>query len=263
MLYAMYTLFLPADIVKQWVDRWQSGRIGSQLIRRPMLVLLIASGLMLLCTIVVIALTLIAGEVNKQGVIDSMHRVFVPGGMILWFAWALICMAWFVRVFRMPWNWATTVQHQYRPAQVAFAIFPLLLLLNGLSPYIGLKTHHGFAMFSNLRTEAHLTNHLFLPVSVRVVDWEDDAVAVLASDPGGVAANVAGERYTWFEFRRMMIDVDDDVSVTYQRGNAEPVTVSRATNAADEVFSPPPYLYRKLFLLKEIPKDHEPCPCRH
>lgn len=263
MLYALYTLFLPVDIRVGWVEAWRQSRLGSRVIKQPWLVAAAGAGLFTLSSAVVLALSLIGGQMDKQGVIENLHRVYPFVTLLLWFTWAFICLGVLTRATRRPWQWDDTDRRQYLPAQVAFAAFPVLLLLNGLSPYVGLKTHHAFAMFSNLRTEAHQSNHLLLPATLRVVDWVDDEVQVLATEPGGIRVNAPGERYTWFEFRRMMMDVGDGVAITYRRGDADPVTVTRAANPDDPAFTPPSYAWRKLFLLKEIPSDTDPCPCRH
>jgi hypothetical protein len=41
-------------------------------------------------------------------------------------------------------------------------VFPVLLILFGLTPYLGLRTAGNFSMFSNLRTEGPRSNHLLL-----------------------------------------------------------------------------------------------------
>ena len=41
---------------------------------------------------------------------------------------------------------------------------------------------YAFAMFSNLRTEHGQTNHLFIPVSLRLLPYQDEPVTILASN---------------------------------------------------------------------------------
>ncbi|MEM8639491.1 MAG: hypothetical protein AAGG51_11860 [Cyanobacteria bacterium P01_G01_bin.54] len=50
-------------------------------------------------------------------------------------------------------------------------LFWLLFLINGLSPYLGIKVEFSFAMFSNLRHEPW--NHIFIPKSWRLLDLAD------------------------------------------------------------------------------------------
>lgn len=55
---------------------------------------------------------------------------------------------------------------------------PLIALLNGATPYFGLKTVSNFSMFSNLRTGAH-TNHILVRTR-RFFPYQDDTVRVVA-----------------------------------------------------------------------------------
>lgn len=51
---------------------------------------------------------------------------------------------------------------RWRGAALAWLI-PLIALVNGVSPYLGLKTVANYSMFSNLRTEGGETNHFLIP----------------------------------------------------------------------------------------------------
>jgi hypothetical protein len=69
-----------------------------------------------------------------------------------------------------------------RPASAALYVFPLLAGLNGLSPYLGLKTTTAFDMFSNLRVLGDASNHLLLRGHpLRVFGVLSDLVTVRAS----------------------------------------------------------------------------------
>lgn len=57
----------------------------------------------------------------------------------------------------------------------------VLFLLNGLSPYLGFKTAQTVTMFSNLRTEEGLSNHLFLP-SLALFAYQDRVARVIETD---------------------------------------------------------------------------------
>ncbi|MGI9518328.1 MAG: hypothetical protein ACR2NP_14830 [Pirellulaceae bacterium] len=79
----------------------------------------------------------------------------------------------------------------------------VLTFFNGCCPYAGLKTTTAFTMFSNLRTEGQLDNHLFLPDG----DWfeyQRHLVRVLDSDDPLLAPYVeTGDMITLFELRRI------------------------------------------------------------
>jgi hypothetical protein len=61
----------------------------------------------------------------------------------------------------------------------ALAIFPSLLLIIGLQPYLGLRTQGSFSMFSNLHTEGGQSNHLLMPEWVQLTDWQHDLVEII------------------------------------------------------------------------------------
>lgn len=68
------------------------------------------------------------------------------------------------------------------------AVGALALVINGLCPYLGLKTDTSFAIFSGLRTEPGVWNHLFVPEAVRVFGYQDDLVRVVASNNSALVA---------------------------------------------------------------------------
>ncbi len=77
------------------------------------------------------------------------------------------------------------------------------MVLNSVSPYVGLKTESSLTMFSNLHTEGDQWNHLLFPEAVRVFPYQDHPVRILASnDPALEAYGQAGVRLVPFELER-------------------------------------------------------------
>ncbi|NNF54957.1 MAG: hypothetical protein HKN03_11000 [Acidimicrobiales bacterium] len=70
-----------------------------------------------------------------------------------------------------------------RPAQL---VVPLLLVVWGLSPYLGLRTTGVLSMFSNLQTEA-AGNHFFMP-TIRLAGWQDEIILVSEANDDRVQA---------------------------------------------------------------------------
>ena len=58
-------------------------------------------------------------------------------------------------------------------------ISPIMLLLVGFCPYIGIRTYSALSMFSNLRVEGCRSNHLFMP---QLTSTLDDTIEVLNTD---------------------------------------------------------------------------------
>ena len=83
-------------------------------------------------------------------------------------------------------------------------LVPALVLLNGLSPYLGLKTRTAWQMYSNLNLAAATSNHYLIPYSLDIGGFLADSVRILAtSDPALREGYVqTGRRITWFELRR-------------------------------------------------------------
>jgi hypothetical protein len=103
------------------------------------------------------------------------------------FTWAIIVLIpliWFIQA-----QWTSIRQAQIKPEKdffrchyAALYLLPLFVFINGLTPYIGLKTEVAFAMYSNLRTEGNKTNHLFIPTSWQLWDYQQDLVRIIDSD---------------------------------------------------------------------------------
>ena len=68
------------------------------------------------------------------------------------------------------------------PQKKWILIFPAIVFLNGLLPYIGLKNIQVFAMFSNLQTEGGKTNHLLIPSSFQLFNNLEDLVSIKRSN---------------------------------------------------------------------------------
>jgi len=65
-----------------------------------------------------------------------------------------------------------------RTPWLAWAV-PAALVLNGLTAYLGLKTVANFSMFSNLRTEGGVSNHLLVPAgALELFPYQRDLVEV-------------------------------------------------------------------------------------
>ena len=77
-----------------------------------------------------------------------------------------------------------TYPGQFTLAHNSFWLLPLIIFFNGYSPYLGLKTESSFSMFSNLRTEAGVTNHYLVPASLQIFDFQKAYVQITSSsDP--------------------------------------------------------------------------------
>jgi hypothetical protein len=139
----------------------------------------------------------------------------------------------------------------FRLAHPLLALAPLLVVLNGLCPYLGLKTHHSFAMFSNLRTEGEYWNHAFLPRAMRLFPYQADLVRIVSSDDPRLAEDAEdGSEWVYFQLRDYLTR-NPDVSVTFVRGGEE-VSVARVGDDPRFAEGAPGALARHLFWFRTV-----------
>jgi hypothetical protein len=96
-----------------------------------------------------------------------------------------------------------------------------LILLSGVTPYLGLGTDRALSMYSNLRTEGGRSNHFVVPAGFQIAPYQRDLVQVLQSNSPPLA-RLAAERMVipWEELRARLSEASassGSVSLTYLR----------------------------------------------
>jgi hypothetical protein len=144
------------------------------------------------------------------------------------------------------------------PHHALFALVPLLVFANGLTPYLELKTGFGWNMYANLRTVDGESNHLIVRRTFPLTDVQADVVEILDTDSPALAYYAAhGYGLTWRQLR-LYLAAHPDVRVTYQRGRAT-VALHRAADRP-ELVEPLPIWLEKLQLFRAIDlEDRERC----
>lgn len=138
---------------------------------------------------------------------------------------------------------------------------PALVLVTGLSPYLGLKTETSFAMFSNLRTEGGASNHWLVRKPLDLFGLQGDLVRVVASRDRVLASYAeTGQLLTWLEFRDYL-QSRKSVEVTYVRGREPARTIERLGDDP-RLREPVPYLVRKLVRFRPV-RLTSPVECVH
>jgi hypothetical protein len=88
--------------------------------------------------------------------------------------------------------------------------FPALLVLHGITSYVGLRTAGNFSMFSNLRTEGARSNHFFLGSSpLKLWSYQEDVVRFIGIDDRGAKIGyqyqpLQGNHLPVVEFRKLI-----------------------------------------------------------
>jgi hypothetical protein len=142
-----------------------------------------------------------------------------------------------------------------------------LVILNALSPYLGLKTETSFAMYSNLKTEGEANNHIFMP-ALRLAAFQDDLVEIVETDHPGLLGLMAPvpladrsqtkrkQLLTYFEFHRLISESSRVFQVTYLRNNELLHYDCCATGAEDSgLSSKQSLILRKLLRFRPVHQD--------
>ena len=144
-------------------------------------------------------------------------------------------------------------------------IFPALVFLNGLAPYLSLKTTTAFSMFSNIRTEGTGNNHLFMP-RIKFFGYQDDLVEILESNDRQLQQyGRTKDLLTWFELRRITSSRKrENLFVKYKRLK-QPETLFKKKNASPdaELLKPHPWYLSRFLVFRPIGRLDKPMPCRH
>jgi len=143
----------------------------------------------------------------------------------------------------------------FLPGYRLLMLLPLLVIINGISPYLGLKTQTSWSMFSNLRTEGGKTNHILIRKPFYIADFQNDLVEIVeSSDPALQAVKNSGYLIPYFEFRRYMstkkIVDEEEFEVIYRRGGIQRSV--RAPGDDPELFKPYNPLTAKLLYFKPV-----------
>ena len=148
---------------------------------------------------------------------------------------------------------AKPLQLRISPVQVLLVV---LICLNGLSPYLGVKTTTSFSMYSNLRTEGS-SNHLLIPKgAIQLWNEQDDLVEILESThPELRALAETGARSTFFELRRRYANQrregPADVPITYLRKGLRHAVPAGGQDV--ELVREPGWVERKLRHFRDVP----------
>jgi len=140
------------------------------------------------------------------------------------------------------------------------AVMPILLLVNGLSPYLGLKTETSFAMISNLRTEGAHPNSLVVPGETKLFGLQDDLVEVKETSVPELLPYVGkGLRLPFFHLRSLLTP-HPAASLVFVRDGRE-IRIDRVDRHRD-LLPPVPAWQRRLMPFRAVEADG-PQRCRH
>ncbi len=276
MLYSLFLLFLPHGFHRWVVQQWLRARgralwgVSSPTVgQATRLVLFAAIGLLPVLYVVaheVEWLRLQLGSYNRgREAIGFAPVISILFGWLPFVAGSL-GLAWIVLHFvrRHSSHSVGSAEPRLRMRPLV-AWLPVFLVLNGLTPYLGIKTHQSFSMFSNLWTEGGETNHLFMPL-LELTGWTRDLAWPIQrpeeQGPDGRRAIVDGA-YVYADLRDKMYQRiqagETEIELSYLR-DGEVVDLDRAELHPDFA-TPRPWLMRKLFSFRRValPENRSVC----
>ena len=177
------------------------------------------------------------------------------GALALWVVYWMAVLALFVGAWQRRPPPATTSAPFALPLGVA-AVMPLLVIVNGAMPYLGLKTESAWAMYSNLTTEGGRSNHWIVPARWQPFGYQRDLVQITsASHPVLHTVARRAQSIPYFELRRR-----PDAAVTYVRDGVE----HRVDRIADDpaFTGPVPRWLGAVLLFRPVTPDGTQS-CRH
>ena len=253
MIFALYLLFLPPNFAEEAVAWLRTATTRAGILARKAAAVVRAVPLPTLAAVGAVGALLAAGNAWR-----TLHPLFY----VLWVIYGATCIALFTGVLHGRSARFEFESGRFRTHPVLLAI-PVIVLLNGMLPYLGLKTENSFAMFSNLRTEGGKSNHLLFPVSLQVFDFQKDMVAIKHSSD----SYLENSRGTSMPFimlvdrvRRQRQRGFKNIEVSYERGGVERHV--RNAESDPELTTSYPWYAHKLQRFRLV--DNQPRQaCRH
>lgn len=235
-LFALFVLFLPPT-----AGTWVAERMGSIRARLALRNEALPGRVQLL----VVGVPVTVGLLVAVDVLTP--RLGVEVGWWPWQLFAGVVVSTAVAFLRQH---RETAPHCLRPHHLLFLIVPLLVVGNGLTPYLELKTGYGWNMYSNLRTVDGVSNHFIVRRTLPLTHDQTEPVRILDTNSAALARYRAnGYALTWRQLRRYLAD-HPQTRITYQRGSE--VVALRAAADRPELVEPVPAWREKIQLFRAI-----------
>ncbi len=188
---------------------------------------------------------------------------FHEAAFVFWYVWWLFVFLVYVRFLVRSQVTELTFSETFAIRPRMLWVFVVILFGNGLLPYLGLKTQTSYSMFSNLRTEGGMTNHVFMPRGILTSHWQDDLVAIQRTNVPELEEFQDGKRMiTYFELKRTVSNTSKDFFVDYQRGGKSyHLQVNHGLSNDPKLTQPYSWLTKKAMRFRPVYTDA--CLCQH
>jgi hypothetical protein len=150
----------------------------------------------------------------------------------------------------------------FKPTSVLLWFFPVLIFLNGICPYLGLKTESSYAMFSNLRTEGGISNHFLVPAEAQIFSFQNDLVEVTSSS-SKTFQKLADRKQVipYFQFKEDIAHFKPG-RVEYIRGGKRHIFDKKTGSTDKELAEATPFVLKKFLRFRPLEKNGEQF-CKH
>jgi hypothetical protein len=177
----------------------------------------------------------------------------------LWFLQTASFVWWIPYLLAVIWVAAGTVAPRPLDWRIgpAGVVLVALVVLNGLTPYLELKTAYGWNMYSNLVTVDGESNHLLVRDTLPLRSGHQNLVAISASDDPGLQAYAEGGYLLPWPSLRTYLAANPAVSLTYERGGE----VVEVASAADSGLADPVPRWWRWMPLRAVHAD-KPARCQ-
>lgn len=189
---------------------------------------------------------------------NGLKAEYIPflfySSTFFWFLYTLILITYFAFTINGKWQINRIKNFKIIPSFFPQQLLAFLFLLNGTLPYLGVKTRSSFDMYSNLRVEGGISNHLLVKKSLDLLGYTGTLVKIIDSSDPFLIEEYKDKKLllTYFEFWRY-VSAHPEISVTYEINNEQ-----HHLNTVKEeptLIIPPDLLLQKLLWYRPIDEN--------
>lgn len=240
LLLALFALFLAPRWAEELEGRWRSQRDG---VRRGAGVLVVSAP----------GLVLLAQWTASRS--SAAVRVYEDARLWLWLAFDLAIV---LSVVGYGWRHRAGADRPLALDGVPRWLWtlPAIVILNGLAPYLGVRTAYAYNMYANLVTADGTSNHLLIARTANLAGDRGELVRITETDDPRLIPYITQRFDLPYLSLRAYLAAHPSAAVTYVRDGVE----HRLRRASDEpdLVRPVSAIERRLFALRAVDQQDPP-----
>ena len=259
LLYALYILFLPDAFFDKIHEFYQGGKILPKALKCGVSALIVIVPILYISKFYFPILEQELGAFSRNSG-KGWTLGFNIRTIIGWFPFLLYTLLFicFILFFARG-----GVSEPRTKLPIPYYIFPLIVVINGFSPYLGLKTHQSFSMFSGLLTHGTTNNHVFMP-TINIIDTQKDVVTPFSEYHTNYVKKLNwenDEKLVYYELQKRVTKLKrngvTDIELHFLK-NGDEVHISNAESDPNLII-PLTWIDKKFRTFREIPMDPYGC----